>query len=298
MIHPTADVASKAIGTGTRIWQFSVVCADVEIGSDCNICSHCFIESGVVIGDRVTIKNGVHLWTGVTIEDDVFVGPAVTFANDKHPRSKSRPTEFEKTRIRKGASIGANAVILPGVEVGRGAMIGAGAVVTRDVPPNAIIMGNPGRVTGFMGSEPPATLASDLNAIRGVKLIRLEGHADSRGSLAVANIPAQVPFDVKRLFIVSNVPPNSIRGNHAHRTCHQFLICVNGSCTVTLDDGSSRVSVKLSSSTEGMHVAPLVWGTQHDYSPGAALLVLASEAYDHSEYIRSYDEFLSLIDQR
>ena len=145
MIHQTSDVQSKKIGAGTQIWQFCVVLENAQIGADCNICSHCFIENDVIVGDRVTIKCGVQLWDGLRVEDDVFIGPNVTFINDKHPRSKQYPEEFSKTTLKAGASIGANATILPGVTIGAGAMVAAGAVVTHDVPPGAVVMGNPAR---------------------------------------------------------------------------------------------------------------------------------------------------------
>ncbi|MDA7611932.1 N-acetyltransferase [bacterium] len=137
------DVQSKNIGEGTSIWQFCVVLPGAKIGSYCNICSHCFIENNVTIGHRVTVKCGVQLWDGLQIEDDVFIGPNVTFTNDMRPRSKQYPDEFTPTIIRKGASIGANATILPGVEIGVGAMVGAGAVVTKSVLAGTTVVGNP-----------------------------------------------------------------------------------------------------------------------------------------------------------
>jgi|TARA_B100001059_G_scaffold217205_1_gene236248 acetyltransferase-like isoleucine patch superfamily enzyme len=142
-IHPMTDVQSKNIGEGTSIWQFCVVLPGAKIGSYCNICSHCFIENNVTIGHRVTVKCGVQLWDGLQIEDDVFIGPNVTFTNDMRPRSKQYPDEFTPTIIRKGASIGANATILPGVEIGVGAMVGAGAVVTKSVLAGTTVVGNP-----------------------------------------------------------------------------------------------------------------------------------------------------------
>jgi UDP-2-acetamido-3-amino-2,3-dideoxy-glucuronate N-acetyltransferase len=152
LIHPLADVQSDSIGAGTRVWQFVVVLPGARIGRDCNICAHCFIENDVVVGDRVTLKNGVYLWDGLRIEDDVFLGPNATFTNDLHPRSRQRPEKFAQTRIGRGASIGAGAVILPGIEIGAGAMVGAGAVVTRDVEPGATVVGNPARPAGKPGS--------------------------------------------------------------------------------------------------------------------------------------------------
>lgn len=145
-IHPLSDVQSTSIGQGSKVWQFTVILANAEIGEECNICSHCFIENDVWIGNRVTIKCGVQLWDGLHIADDVFVGPNVTFTNDKHPRSKEYPDRFLQTRVERGASIGANATILPGVVIGAGAMVGAGAVVTRDVPVGSTVIGNPARL--------------------------------------------------------------------------------------------------------------------------------------------------------
>jgi acetyltransferase-like isoleucine patch superfamily enzyme len=145
-IHPNSDVQTKKIGKSTRIWQFVVILPNAKIGHDCNICSHCFIENNVVVGNRVTVKCGVQLWDGITLEDDVFIGPNVTFTNDIKPKSKSIPTKFLSTIIKKGASIGANATILPGLVIGEGAMVGAGAVVTKNVPPGVTVIGNPARI--------------------------------------------------------------------------------------------------------------------------------------------------------
>lgn len=145
-IHPSSDVQSKQIGEGARVWQYVVILPGAVIGRDCNICSHCFIENKVVIGDRVTVKCGVQLWDGVTLEDDVFVGPNVTFTNDLQPRSRNTAAKLLPTLVKKGASIGANATILPGLVIGEGAMVGAGAVVTKDVSPRTLVVGNPARV--------------------------------------------------------------------------------------------------------------------------------------------------------
>ncbi|WP_298234610.1 acyltransferase [uncultured Azohydromonas sp.] len=148
-IHALADVQTDDIGPGSRVWQFCVVLAGARIGRDCNINAQCLIEGDVVLGDRVTVKSGVQLWTGLRVEDDVFIGPNVTFANDKYPRSRRPPPMFATTVLRRGASIGANATILCGVDIGAGAMIGAGSVVTRDVPAGELWVGNPARRRGM-----------------------------------------------------------------------------------------------------------------------------------------------------
>jgi acetyltransferase-like isoleucine patch superfamily enzyme len=150
MIHKLADVGNCAIGEKTRIWQFVVVLSGAKIGDDCNICSHVLVESDVVIGNRVTIKSGVQLWDGIRIENDVFIGPNVTFTNDKYPRSKVYPEFFLKTIVEDGASIGAGAVVLPGIRIGKGAMVAAGSVVTKDVVPGSLVMGNPAKHVRFL----------------------------------------------------------------------------------------------------------------------------------------------------
>ena len=141
MIHALSDVQTKNIGENTNIWQYCVVLSGAKIGSGCNICSHCFIENEVEIGDNVTLKNGVYLYDGITVEDGVFIGPNATFCNDKYPKSKNKNFKLEKILIKKGASIGANATILPGVTIGENALVAAGAVVTKDVPANKIVKG-------------------------------------------------------------------------------------------------------------------------------------------------------------
>lgn len=148
VIHPEAAAQPDAeIGPRTRVWQFAIVLAGARVGADCNLNCHTFVEGGAVIGDRVTLKSGVFVWDGVTLENDVFCGPNATFTNDKHPRSRHRPAEFARTLVKQGASIGAGAVILPGLTIGEGAVVGAGAVVTRDVPAGATVVGNPASIT-------------------------------------------------------------------------------------------------------------------------------------------------------
>jgi UDP-2-acetamido-3-amino-2,3-dideoxy-glucuronate N-acetyltransferase len=153
MIHPLSDVQSLSIGAGTKVWQFVVILPGAMIGNDCNICAYTFIENEVVLGHRVTVKSGVYLWDGLTIEDDVFIGPCVAFSNDKYPRSKVYPDAFAQTLVKRGASIGANATVLPGIVLGENCMVGAGAVVTRDVPDNAVVVGNPARIVRYIDAR-------------------------------------------------------------------------------------------------------------------------------------------------
>lgn len=302
-VHPLANVLTSKIGCGTSIWQFVVALPSAVIGAECNICSHCFIENDVVIGDRVTIKNGVQLWDGLRIGDDAFIGPNVTFTNDKMPRSKQHSVPYLITQVEPGASIGGGATILPGLKIGRSAMVGSGAVVTRSVPPNAIVIGNPARIVGYVdarGIGPNLTESTGAgqtsgNLLWGVKLHELPRVADIRGSLTVGEFQRSVPFNVKRYFIVFDVPSAETRGEHAHRECHQFLVCVRGSVSVVADDGKQRREFTLNRPDLGLHLPPLVWGIQYKYSSDAALLVFASHYYDSADYIRGYDEFLDLV---
>lgn len=154
-IHPLADVKASDIGSGTRIWQYCVVFSGARIGNNCNLSAHTLIESDVIIGNNVTIKSGVFLWDGTRVEDNVFIGPNATFTNDPMPRSKVYPESFLGICVKKGASIGANATILPGITIGANAMVGAGAVVTMDVPANAVVVGNPARVIRHLAPDAP-----------------------------------------------------------------------------------------------------------------------------------------------
>lgn len=304
--HPNAIVESVKVGKGTRIWAFAHILPGASIGEECNLCDHTFIENDVTLGDRVTVKCGVQLWDGITVEDDVFIGPNATFTNDLFPRSKQFPQSFARTLIRKGASIGANATILPGLTIGQYAMVGAGAVVTKDVPPYAIVVGNPARITGYVQTnKSPANLIQQGQAkvpygdlgVKGASLIELPLIVDLRGSLTFAEVSQSLPFTPARYFLVFDVPSMEVRGEHAHRQCSQFLICIKGSCSVVIDDGLYRAEVVLNHPNLGLYIPPMVWATQYKYSSDAILLVLASDIYKAEDYIRDYDQFFKEVTQ-
>lgn len=152
-IHEKAICDSEDIGDGTRIWAFVHILKGARIGKNCNICDNVFIENDVTIGDNVTVKCGVQLWDGLDIRNNVFIGPNVTFCNDLFPRSKHYPAKFLKTIVEEGASIGANATILPGIRIGKSVMVGAGSVVVKDVPDSVVVVGNPARVVKNIAKE-------------------------------------------------------------------------------------------------------------------------------------------------
>lgn len=302
-IHDSAITNSNNIGESTRIWQFVVILEGAQIGKECNICSHCFIESDVVIGDRVTVKNGVQLWDGLRLSDDVFIGPNVSFTNDRFPRSKQYPNQYLVTKINKGASIGAGAVILPGIEIGSNAMVAAGAVVTKSIPPNSIVVGNPAKIVGYVDTSKVNStnifqeknhIGQQSTSVNGVILTRFPRIPDIRGSLSFGEFERNVPFSPKRYFIVFDVPSLETRGEHAHKKCHQFLICIRGSCSVVADDGKNRQEFLLDKPDLGIYLPPLVWGIQYNYSSDAVLLVFTSDFYDSSDYIRDYSEFKNI----
>ena len=301
-VHERGLCETEDVGAGTRIWAFAHVLPGASLGGDCNICDGVFIEGGVKVGDRVTIKSGVQLWEGVELEDDVFVGPNATFTNDRFPRSRAWLDEHPKTLVRSGASIGANATILPGIEIGRGAMVGAGAVVTRPVPPNAVVSGNPARIHGYADSgsagstrltQPARKPGRQPLEASGAHLERFAEFSDLRGRLTAGDVPSEaIPFTPQRWFLVYDVPSREVRGEHAHRVCHQFLICVSGQVSIAVDDGERRSEVLLDAPTLGLYVPPRVWASQYRYDDDAVLLVLASHRYDPDDYIREYDDFL------
>lgn len=298
-IHPLGLCESETIGDGTRIWAFAHVLRGAIVGRDCNICDHVFIEDQVVVGDRVTVKSGVQLWNGLIVEDDVFIGPNATFANDRFPRSKQYQTRLPVTRIRKGASIGAGATILPGVTIGRDAMIGAGSVVTGDVQPDAVVTGNPAYVVRYIDTPALHSAATadtgtiSHTAVPGATLRNLKHVEDARGNLAVGEFEQDIPFSPKRWFTIFDVPGSRVRGSHALRSCEQFFVCVKGHCAMVVSNGRDKQELRLDEPALGLHIPAMIWFTMYKFSSDAVLLVFASSLYDQDDYIRDYQDYLA-----
>lgn len=274
-VHPSATMgagcevhASAIIGEGVRLGDGVVIGPGAVIEGPCTIGDRCVLEAGSVIG-----PGGGQTGEGVLIEDDAWLG--------------------------------AGAVVRGELTVAGGARIQVGAVVQRSVPPHAVVAGNPAQIIGyvpsFAGEEGAAALAGGTHGVgasstrvRGVTLHRLPRVLDLRGNLSVGEFGRSVPFEPKRYFLVFGVPNAEIRGEHAHRTCKQFLVCVKGSCSVVADDGGNREEFALDDPAVALYLPPLTWGIQYKYSPDAVLLVFASEFYDSAEYIRDYAEFRHL----
>jgi hypothetical protein len=212
--------------------------------------------------------------------------------------------------VRSNARIDAAAVIGENVTIGQGAWVRAGAVVLRSIPPNAIVEGNPAQVVGYVNRatndqrpDPRLINVQSLGELARPARLPLEvgGSAlylmrrviDTRGSLTVGEVPTEVPFSPARYFAVFGVPSIELRGEHAHKRCQQFLICLHGSCRVLLDDGDRRCEVTLDRPDMGVFMPEMIWGTQYRYSPDAVLLVFASRPYEAEDYLRTYDDFLA-----
>jgi UDP-2-acetamido-3-amino-2,3-dideoxy-glucuronate N-acetyltransferase len=296
-MRETSLVEGRSIGLGTQIGAFAVVEPGAVIGQDCRIDNHVTVRDSAIVGDRVTIRPGVLVGSNTFIEDDVVIGAHASLADRNGNRSS--------TIIRRGAALGANVTVLEGVTIGELASIGPGSVVTRDVPRLAIVTGNPASIIGYSGtiSGPPDTATEKLSPVpgsqqtrvSGVSLHRLPAAADMRGQLSYAEIGKNIPFEVKRFFLVYGVANQEVRGEHAHRKLHQFLICVHGRCSVVCDDGRNREEFLLDDPTLGLRLPPLVWAIQYKHSSEAVLLVLASDVYDANDYIREYSDFLDAL---
>lgn len=242
-------------------------------------------------------RNNCNIPAGARIETGVTFGQSVILAGDD-------------IVVRSNVRLDAACVIADGVTIGQGAWVRAGAVVLRSIPPNAIVEGNPAQVVGYVDRatrehRPDPRLIEIQNfsnlprptriplEVGASALYLMRSVADTRGSLTVGEVPTEVPFSPARYFAVFGVPSIELRGEHAHKQCQQFLICLHGSCRVLLDDGDRRCEVTLDRPDMGVFMPEMIWGTQYRYSSDAVLLVFASRPYEAHDYIRSYDEFLA-----
>lgn len=284
MGHPSAPFAAELRGApgSPFVDQLAHIDARADVAPDC------------------VIKSGAHICAGVTLERGVYVGANAAFV--ELPGADGAPT-----RVRADAWIGPNATIHAGLTIGARAVVRPGAVVTRSVPPAAIVEGNPASIVGYVGvtdhvaapviqTNGPARRPSvQPTPVNGVTLHHFPMIPDLRGNLTVGEFDRQVPFKPLRYFVVFGVPSREVRGEHAHHKCHQFLICMRGSCSVIADDGVNKIEVPLEGPDRGLYLPPMTWGVQYKYSPDAMLMVFASDYYDAADYIREYDEFQAAV---
>jgi UDP-2-acetamido-3-amino-2,3-dideoxy-glucuronate N-acetyltransferase len=268
-------------------------------GSGTRATNEPLIDPDAIICDTAVVGALTFVGSNVTVESNVDIGPGVIFANGG----------LKRTVVRSRSRIAAGAVIGPDVELGRGCEVKAGSVVLQSVPPNAIAEGNPAVIVGYTqglsavrGSEHRSKHVSATRApavemlgVGNAALYRMKRISDLRGALTAAEMEKELPFIPSRYFIVFDVPTCELRGEHAHKECHQFLLCVRGSCKILLDDGRARTELTLDSPDVGVYMPPLIWGTQYRYTRDAALLVFASHAYNPDDYIRDYDKFTRAV---
>ena len=277
----------------------SLVHAGASVGAGCRLGDYVTVYPGAPLGDDCELLGHTQVWGGVRIERGVRIGPGVAL---------EPPGDDEAGAIHLGAAcqVGANATIRRGVRIGEGALVEPGSVVAQSVPAHAIVRGAPALVIGYVEQRGAGTLASwgqradfpaqPAVARLGVGEVTLHRHQlvrDPRGDLVFGECPRDIPFEVRRYFLVFGVPSEKTRGEHAHRACKQYLTCVRGSCAVVVDDGHARCEVTLDAPDMGIYLPPMIWGIQYKYSADAMLLVFTSEYYDADDYIRHYPDFLA-----
>ncbi|HEX6509225.1 MAG TPA: WxcM-like domain-containing protein [Chloroflexota bacterium] len=305
-IDPTASIARGAqLARGVRVGAFARIAAGAVLGECCEVADHVSISAGTIVADRVIVRSGARLEGQLAIESDVSIGPNAVVGSRAMDVDDSAGSGAP-TVVKQSATVGANATVRGGVTIGQRAVVADGSVVTKNVPPHAIVLGNPAQIQTYVDMQAPSAqpareheYVSDehvtLSRVRGVKLYRLPLITDLRGNLSVAEFEHDLPFTPRRYFVTFEVPNAEVRGEHAHREQHQFLACLNGSCAVVVDDGDHREEYVLDMPNLGLYLPPLVWATQYKHVRDSVLLVLASAEYDPADYIRDYDEYLSIV---
>lgn len=270
-----------------------------SLADDVQLGDFVVVYAGAEIGARARVRGFTQVWPGVRLLDGVELGPGVTIEAPEGDAAS-------EVVIGTGARIGAGALICRGVRIGQHAEVVAGATVSQSVPPYAIVAGSPARVVNYVqqpgraapaGWQQMAVRPDKPSTVRlgvgDVTLHRFKYVCDPRGDLSVGEFMRDIPFAPKRYFLVMNVPNDKTRGEHAHYRCHQFLVCVKGSCSIVVDDMASRCEVLLDAPDLGLYLPPMTWGIQYKYSSDAVMMVFASDYYEADDYIRDYDEFIA-----
>ena len=294
MVHPTAVVETRDLAAGTAVGAYSRIAAEVEIAGACSIGAHTLLEGPIQLAAGIEVGSYAYLRGPLVVEGGVRIGPRCCI-----DAGSGAPAGIV---LGEGAVVGSNATIWPGVSVGKRACIEPGSVVDKNVPAMAVVAGNPARIVRYSGapSVPSDVLAGSpaevtATLIRGVTLRRLPLYEDLRGNLTFGEEQRHVPFPIRRYFVSFAVSSEHVRGEHAHRTLHQFLICVHGRVHIVADDGFNQADFLLDRPTLGIHIPPMTWSVQYRFSADAVLLALCSENYDPADYIRDYAEFLNLV---
>lgn len=300
-IDPTAACDAKRIGAHSRVLAFARLGPDVTVGEDCFVGDHAVLEGEVTLADDVQIEGGARIVGPVTVGRRAAVGVGAVLSGTE------RTSGTADIVVGADAQIGANAAVLPGVSIGRSAVVRPGSIVTDSVPAHAIVAGNPARIVAYVESTDLAVARERIltaapektieTAVGGVTIHPVTHARDLRGSLAALEF-RDLPFVPLRAFVVFDVPSETVRGSHAHRVCAQFLVCLAGGVSCLVDDGTAREDLRLATADAGVYMPPMTWGTQWRYTHDAILLVLASHPYDPADYVRDYEEFLTLLDRR
>ena len=283
-----------------------------DIAPSAALAAGCTVDGPVRVGEHVQLAAGVLVSGPAVLEEGVQVGAGVRLIARLTGDPQGVAPDGAPLCVQRGAQVEAGALVMGPITVGAGALVRAGAVVMQSVPPHAVVEGAPARITGYVdaGQHQPNAVLLARNAFGAdqavrtldvgqgagaVQLHRMKRVQDMRGDLSVGEFAHDIPFEAQRYFLVYNVPSEHTRGAHAHKRCHQFLICVAGSCAVVVDDGHNRTEVLLDAPHLGLYMPPMIWGTQYKYAPGAVLLVYASHRYDPDDYIREYGQFTAMI---
>ena len=284
----------------TNIHPSSRVDETVKVDLEAQIGPNCYLHGCITVEAGAVLKGGITLIGDIIVGHHSIIEPGVCIASPMPGNLQ------ESTHVQLGhhVHIGAGTVLVSGVSIGHNAWVEPGTLVARNIPAHAIVGGNPATIRGYM-DDPTCHgyVASELvprsdkigthaSLVQGVTVHHFARIRDLRGDLSIGEFERNVPFLPKRYFIVYDVPSTETRGEHAHKQCHQFLVCVAGSVSVVVDDGTRREEVLLDRPSIGLYIPAGIWGIQYKYSSNGTLLVFASEYYDASDYIRNYDEFL------
>lgn len=246
-----------------------------------------YLDPKAIIGNNVVISSGSYISDLAVLGNNINVGPNVTFVDSKFKNSYNK-----KITVSSGVTIGAGSSLYPGITIGENSIINPGSVVYENIPPNVEVSGNPATIISNIFQYTNTLEVVSVDKIGGVFEVSYKNILDLRGCLTVVEFDSLFPFPVKRLFFISSVPSKKLRGEHAHKECHQMLVLASGSCSVSLSDGKRQAICNLKEAGKSIYIPPMVWAAQYNFSEDAMLIVLASHIYDEKDYIRNFDEYL------